>query len=159
MTAPGATPPFEVARGAFVITTDASRFDLDAITAFLARSYWAEAIPREIVARAIAGSLAFGLFDGARQIGFARAVTDRATFAYLADVYVLEEYRGRGLGKWLTETVLSHPELQGLRRWVLVTRDAHRLYAGFGFTPPANPAGYMEIARPGIYKTRPRQGG
>lgn len=145
---------FERTRDSFLITTDARRFDIDAIHAYLARSYWAEAIPRETVVRAIAGSLCFGLFDGARQIGFARTVTDRATFAYLADVYVLEEYRGRGLGKWLTQTVLAHPELQGLRRWMLVTRDAHGLYASFGFTPPANPGGYMEIARPGLYKNQ-----
>ena len=103
------------------------------------------------MARSIAGSLCFALLHGGRQVGFARVVTDRATFAYLCDVYVLEEHRGRGLGKWLVEEVRAHPDLQGLRRIVLVTKDAHGLYAGLGFQAPANPAGYMEIVVPGLY--------
>jgi GNAT superfamily N-acetyltransferase len=106
----------------------------------------------ELVERSIANSLCFALFDGERQVGFARVVTDRATFAYLCDVYVLEECRGRGLGKWLVEEVGAHPDLQGLRRFVLVTKDAHSLYASLGFQPLAKPAGFMEIAVPGIYK-------
>jgi GNAT superfamily N-acetyltransferase len=133
------------------ISTDPSLFDLDAIHAYLARSYWSEGIPKEIVARAIAGSLCFGLFDGTRQVGFARVISDRATFAYLCDVYVLEEHRGRGLAAWLMEVVISHPDLQGLRRFVLATRDAHGLYAKLGFTPLARPHIFMEIARPGLY--------
>jgi GNAT superfamily N-acetyltransferase len=133
------------------ISTDPSLLDLDAIHAYLARSYWAEGIPKEMVARAIAGSLCFGLFDGTRQVGFARVISDRATFAYLCDVYVLEEHRGRGLATWLMEAVISHPHLQGLRRFVLATRDAHGLYAKLGFTPLARAHIFMEIARPGLY--------
>jgi GNAT superfamily N-acetyltransferase len=141
-------------RETFEITTEPARMDVDAIHAYLRRSYWAEGIPREIVARAIAGSLNFGLFDGASQIGFARVVTDRATYAYLCDVYVLEAYQGRGLGTWLIQTVFAHPDLQGLRRLMLATRDAHGLYVKVGFTPLAHPDRHMEIARPGIYKSR-----
>jgi len=128
--------------------------DVDAIHAYLTRSYWSEGISKELVSRAMAGSLCFGLFDGGRQVGFARVVTDRATYAYLCDVYVLEEYQGRGLGTWMMRELMTHPDLQGLRRWGLVTRDAHRLYEKFGFAAPANPAGLMEIARPGMYLRR-----
>jgi GNAT superfamily N-acetyltransferase len=105
-----------------------------------------------VVAKSVEGSLCFGLFDGSRQIGFARVITDRSTFAYLCDVYVLEDYRGQGLGKKLMKAVCAHPDLQGVRRFVLVTRDAHGLYDQFGFTPLKDPSRYMEIARPGIYK-------
>ena len=125
--------------------------DLDAIHAYLTRSYWCEGIPKDLVARAMAGSLCFGLLDGERQIGFARIISDKATYAYLCDVYVLEEYQGRGLGTWLMRELMTHPDLQGLRRFSLVTRDAHRLYEKNGFTGLANPAGHMEIARPGMY--------
>ena len=125
--------------------------DLDAIHAYLSRSYWAEGVPREIVERSLLGSLAFGLFHGGRQVGLARVVTDRATFAYLCDVYVLEEHHGRGLGRWLIESVMAHPDLQGLRRFSLVTRDAHALYNTFGFSALASPDGHMEIVRPGLY--------
>jgi GNAT superfamily N-acetyltransferase len=142
-------------RDNYCITTDPQRFDLDAIHAYLTRSYWAEGISKSLVARSIEGSLGFGLFDGERQIGFARIISDRATFAYLCDVYVLEEHRGQGLSKWLMEVVLSHPELQGLRRLFLATRDAHGLYARYGFTPPAKPGNFMEITRPGLYKSAP----
>ena len=107
--------------------------------AFLSRSFWAEGIPRETVAKAVANSLCFGLFDGTSQVGLARVVTDRATFGYLCDVYVLETHRGQGLGKWLIETVMAHPDLQGLRRFQLVTRDAHGLYAGTVSTRQVNP--------------------
>ena len=115
---------------------------------FSGRSFWAEGIPRELVAKSIANSLCFGLFDGGAQVGFARVVTDRATFAYLCDVYVLESHRGRGLGKWLIEAVMAHPDLQDLRRFQLVTRDAHGLYAPHGFAPPGDPEWQMEIFRP-----------
>lgn len=142
----------QLARGDFHITTDPAAVDLDAVHAYLSRSYWSEGIPRELVARAIAGSIPFSVFEGDRQVGFARVITDRATFAYLADVYILEPYQGRGLGTWLVETIMAHPELQGLRRWSLVTRDAHALYAPVGFTPLAAPERYMEIARPGLYR-------
>jgi GNAT superfamily N-acetyltransferase len=135
----------EHAKGGFLVSSDPSRLDVDAIHAYLTRSYWARGIPRQLVARSLEHSLCFGLYDGTRQVGFARTVTDRATFAYLADVYVLEEYRGRGLGKWLVECVMSHPELEGLRRWVLVTRDAHGLYRALGWSPLGDPSSYMEI--------------
>ena len=112
------------------------------------------AAPRATVERAIANSLAFGVFDGPEQIGFARVVTDRATFAYLADVYILEPHRGRGLGKRLVETILAHEDLQGLRRFMLATRDAHGLYAAFGFHPLSKPERLMEIHRPDAYQAR-----
>ena len=139
-------------RDGFTVSTDPARLDLDAIHAFLATSYWAEGIPREILERALRGSLCFGLYEGERQVGLARVITDAATFAYLCDVYVLPEMRGRGLGKWLIECVMEHPDLQGLRRFSLVTRDAHELYRPFGFTEIQSPGRHMEIARPGLYK-------
>ena len=139
-------------RDRFTITTDQARLDLAAIHDYLKRSYWSPGIPFEIMERAIRNSLAFGLFCGSAQIGFARVVTDRATFGYLADVYVLEEYRGQGLATWLIECVCSHPDLQGLRRFSLATRDAHALYRKFGFKEIGNPSQQMEIVRPGIYE-------
>ena len=145
---------FERSRDTFRITTDVASMDLDAIHAYLTRSYWSEGISKELVSKAMAGSLCFGLFDAGRQVGFARVVTDRATYAYLCDVYVLEDYQGRGLGTWMMRELMTHPDLQGLRRWGLVTRNAHRLYEKFGFAAPANPAGLMEIARPGMYLRR-----
>ena len=138
-------------KGKYSITTDPQKLDLDAIHAFLSRSFWAEGISRDIVARSIANSLCFGLFEGSNQVGFARVVTDRATYAYLCDVYVLESHRGQGLGKWLIETVMAHPDLQGLRRFQLVTRDAHGLYSRHGFATPANPDRHMEIFKHGMY--------
>jgi ribosomal protein S18 acetylase RimI-like enzyme len=141
----------EYTNGQYSITTDTQRLDLDAIHAYLTRSFWAEGIPKALMAKAIAHSLCFGLFAGANQIGFARVVTDRATFAYLCDVYVLETHRGRGLGKWLIETVMAHPDLQGLRRFQLVTRDAHGLYSRHGFAAPMNPERHMEIFKHGMY--------
>jgi GNAT superfamily N-acetyltransferase len=139
-------------QGEYVITDDPARVDLDALHAFLVTAYWCEGIPREIVERSVRNSLNFPLFHGSRQVGFARVVTDRATFAWVADVYVLPEERGRGLAKWLMSVVTGHPSLAGLRRWTLATRDAHGLYQQFGFTPPAKPERMMEIARPGIYR-------
>ena len=137
--------------GQYTITTDQEKLDLNAIHAFLSRSFWAEGISRDTVATSIANSLCFGMFDGNEQVGFARVVTDRATYAYLCDVYVLETHRGRGLGKWLIETVMAHPDLQGLRRFQLVTRDAHGLYSRHGFAAPAHPERVMEIFRHGMY--------
>ncbi|HUA34722.1 MAG TPA: GNAT family N-acetyltransferase [Candidatus Binataceae bacterium] len=136
---------------AIEITTDRARMDVDAIRAFLARSYWANGIAREVVARAVANSLCFGAFAGAAQIGFVRVVTDCATFAYVADVYVLEAYRGRGISKALMAAVRAHPDLQGLRRWHLATRDAHGLYRQFGFTALENPDRHMESVDPEVY--------
>lgn len=145
-------PSLEWRRGEFYITTDRKRLDLAAIHRFLSEeSYWAAGVPRSTVARAVRKSLCFGLFCGSGQIGFARVVTDGATFAYLCDVYVLGEFRGRGLAKWLMECIASHPELQGLRRWMLVTRDAQGLYKQFGFQPLAKPQAYMERFDPAVY--------
>ena len=138
--------------GQYSITTDTQKLDVNAIHAYLVRSFWAEGIPRTTVAKAVANSLCFGLFDGSAQIGLARVVTDRATYAYLCDVYVLETHRGRGLGKWLIETVMAHPDLQGLRRFQLVTRDAHGLYTRHGFAPPVHPERHMEIFKHGMYR-------
>lgn len=142
---------FERSRDTFRITTDVAAMDAGAIHAYLTRSYWAEGISRPLVEKSMAGSLCFGLLEAGRQIGFARVITDRATYAYLCDVYVLDEYRGRGLGRWMMDQLLQHPDLQGLRRFGLVTRDAHGLYERCGFGPLASPAGHMEIARPGLY--------
>jgi len=130
---------------ALSISNDRARLDVDAIHAYLSRSYWAAGITRERVARSLERSLCFGLFDGARQIGFARVVTDAATFAYLADVYVLEEYRGQGLGKQLVDAVRAHPDFADLRRFVLWTRDAHGLYERFGFRRLGDQPGLMGI--------------
>jgi GNAT superfamily N-acetyltransferase len=141
----------DVTRGAFTVSDNPGRLDPVAIHAYLVRSYWAEGIPLELVRRSLAGSLSVGLYHQDRQIGLARIITDRATFAYLCDVYVLEEYRGQGLGKWLMETVMTHPDLQGLRRFSLVTRTAQGLYSPLGFVPVANPGNHMEIVRPGLY--------
>lgn len=139
-------------RDGFTVSTDPARLDVDAVHAFLATAYWCEGIPRETVERALRNSLCFGLYEGDRQIGLARVITDAATYAYLCDVYVLPEYRGQGLGTWLMQCVMEHPDLQGLRRFSLVTRDAHELYRPFGFAEIDRPERHMEIARPGIYK-------
>ena len=134
------------------ISTDPKRLDVEVIHAFLNRSYWAEGIPRNLVERSIRGSLNFGAYAGSAQVGYARVVTDGATF-YLADVFVLEDYRRMGISKILMRTILDHPDLQGLWRWSLVTRDAHELYEQFGFRRPVHPERYMEIARPGLYRS------
>ena len=127
------------------ISTDPGRLQLDAIHAYLTRSYWSPGIPKELVARAIANSMCFGLYLGDEQVGFARVVTDKSSFAYLADVYVLEAHRGQGLSKRLVAEIQAHPELQGLRRFLLATRDAHGLYAQFGFKPLSAPERLMEL--------------
>ncbi len=122
----------EVHKNNFTISTDPARLDVNAIADFLSRAYWAKGRPRERTERALANSLVFGLYDGEKQIGLARVVTDYAIFAYLCDVFIHEDYRSHGLGKWLMQTVHEHPDLQGLRRWTLATRDAHGLYKQFG---------------------------
>src|SRR5215212_10016225 len=132
-------------RDGYVISTDASRPDLKTVHDFLKGSYWAAGVSFEVVERSVENSMVFGVYHEAEQVGFARVVTDRATFAYLADVFVLEAHRGRGLGGWLVEVVLSHPELRGLRRWMLATRDAHELYRRYRFA---------ELGRPGIFMER-----
>ena len=145
----------------YLISDDLTKLDLDVIHKFLSEhSYWARGIPREVVARSIANSLCFGVYalgnanpdSGWRQVGFARVTTDRATFAYLADVFVLPEHRGRGLSKRLMEAVLAHPDLQGLRRWMLATADAHDLYRRFGFAELSRPDRFMQRHDPDVYK-------
>jgi GNAT superfamily N-acetyltransferase len=131
-------------RGEYIISTDKTRLDLAAVHGFLKDSYWAAGVPERVVRRSVEGSLAFGVYRGGEQAGFARVVTDHATFAYLADVFILETHRGRGLGKWLMEVIFSHPDLQDLRRWMLATRDAHDLYRMYGFTELGDPAIFME---------------
>ena len=134
------------------VSTDPARLDVDAVHAFLSRSYWSPDIPRAVLERALANSLCFGAYEGSRQVGFARVVTDRATFAWVCDVYVVESHRRRGIADALLAAVLGHPELQGLRRWSLATRDAHALYRRHGFLPLADPARAMEIRRPDVYQ-------
>jgi GNAT superfamily N-acetyltransferase len=137
----------EWTRDRYTISDDPARVDVDSVHRYLSReSYWARGVPRDVVERSIAGSLPFGVYapDGSLA-GFARAVTDRAVFAYVADVFVLEAHRGRGLGVWLMETMIAHPDLRGLRRWILFTEDAHGLYERFGFGPPALPDRFMEL--------------
>jgi GNAT superfamily N-acetyltransferase len=150
-----ATPVHEYRRGELLVTTDRSRIDVDVVHGYLASCYWAGEIPREIVERSIKSSYCFSLFEGSAQIGFARLVTDFATYAYICDVFVLDPHRGRGLGKWLMECIRENADLQGLRRWSLVTRDAHGLYRQFGFQSPKMAERYMEIVDSDIYKKAP----
>lgn len=138
-------------RDEFVISTDPTQLDLPVIHGFLHTSYWARGIPLEVVEQAVANSLMFGIYHNDQQIGGARIVTDYATFAYIADVFVLDAFRGQGLGKWLMEIVIAHPQLQGLRRWMLMTADAHGLYQQFGFTPLARPDRALELWFPDVY--------
>lgn len=142
----------EFQRNGYTISTDKSRLDLGVIHGFLSHSYWAEGIPLTIVRKSIDNSLCFGIYRREEQVGFARVISDFATYAYLADVFVLETYQGQGLGKWLVQSILSHPELQGLRRWSLATRDAHGLYAQFGFKPLEKPENEMLLRYPNRYK-------
>lgn len=136
----------------YEISTETQRFDVALIHEFLRNSYWARNIPREVVERSLRNSLCFGAFCQERQVGFARAVTDRATFAYVADVFVVPEHRGRGVARLLMRAILNHPELRGLRRLLLATRDAHGLYAQFGFQPIPNPGDFMTIHHPNVYQ-------
>lgn len=142
-------------RGEFTLSDEPEDQQQEQIHAYLTRSYWAEGISLDLVRRSLRHSLCLGIFHRDRQIGLARVVTDRATFAYLCDVYILEEFRGQGLARWLMEAVSSHPDLQGLRRFMLATRDAHRLYAQFGFVPAARPESLMEIVKRGLYQPAP----
>lgn len=140
------------ARGEFAISTDRSRLDIDAIHKFLSEeSYWAGERTLEQTRTAIDNSICFGLYHEDKQIGFARVVSDRATFAYIGDVFVLSEYRGQGLSKWLMQVIIEHPELQGLRRWVLATKDAHGLYEQFEFAQLRYPERWMEETAPNAY--------
>ena len=136
----------------YEISADKQRLDIATIHEYLAQSYWSPGVPRAVVERAIEGSLCFGVFHQRKQVGFARVVTDKATFAYLADVFILEPHRGKGLSKRLMRLLVAHPDLQGLRRFMLATKDAHGLYKQFGFTELASPARFMELHRPHVYK-------
>jgi GNAT superfamily N-acetyltransferase len=131
-------------RGEYLISTDKGRLDLEVIHGFLTTSYWAAGRPLQVIERSIENSLAFGVYKAGEQVGFARVITDYATFAWIADVFILDSDRGRGLGKWLIETIISHPELQRFRRWVLATKDAHELYRRFGFDELKRPERWME---------------
>jgi GNAT superfamily N-acetyltransferase len=141
-------------KGEYIITTDKSKMDIPVIHSYLTRSYWSEGIPVETVAKAIDGSICFGLFHGDRQIGVTRVITDKATFAYLCDVFIDESYRGKGLGKWMIEVILEQEYLQGLRRITLTTRDAHGLYSQYGFAPLPIPERWMMIQDSEIYKKK-----
>jgi GNAT superfamily N-acetyltransferase len=153
--------PFFAAQGermndsdGFVISCDPALLDVPLIHEFLTASYWSPGIPIDVVERGIRHSLCFGVYRQREQVGFARVITDQATFAYLADVFILESHRGRGLSKRLMTAICDHPALQGLRRFMLATRDAHGLYEQFGFTPLANPSRIMERFRPDVYAAR-----
>ena len=136
----------------FIISTDHERLQIDVIQRFLTEdSYWANNRTLEQTVTAIKNSLPFGVYKGENQIGFARVVSDYATFAYIGDVFILEEYRGTGLSKWLMEVMLLHPDLQGLRRWILATKDAHGLYEQFGFHNLKFPERWMELPAPNAY--------
>ncbi|MBN9282993.1 MULTISPECIES: GNAT family N-acetyltransferase [unclassified Flavobacterium] len=140
-------------KGDFTISTDKSKLDLEVIHDYLAnQSYWSKNIPKERIRKSIANALCFGIYYKDKQIGYAKVVSDFSTMAYLGDVFVLEDYRGQGLSKWLMETIMSHPELTGLRRWILLTSDAHELYKKFGWQPIASPEKWMEIHRPDIFR-------
>ena len=147
-----APPSTEWTRGEYVVSTSRDRVSLDVVHRFLASSYWAPGVPYETVRHSVANSLPFGVYHAGAMIGFARVITDYATFGYLADVFVLPEHRGRGLGSWLVECVLAHPALQTLRSWGLKTRDAQALYRRFGFAEPPSTATFMQ--RPGGGTTR-----
>lgn len=137
---------YEVKKEDFSISTDKTKLNIGIIYNYLCKeSYWAKNIPMKTVKKSIKGSCCFGVYHKSEQVGFARVVTDHATFGYIADVFILDEYRGKGLSKWLMETIMNHPELQGLRRWMLATRDAHGLYAQFGFLPLDKPERIMGL--------------
>jgi GNAT superfamily N-acetyltransferase len=144
----------EVHQGEFTISTDRSLLNVEGVCAFLEQTYWGKARPREMMRKALLNSFCFGLYRPDQQIGFARAITDYATYAYLADVYILEPWRGQGLGRWLIQTILEHPELKLVRRWALITQDAHELYTPLGFRALKNPEHHMELRLPGL-KTNP----
>ena len=135
---------YEAKKNDFIISTDKTKLDIVLIHTYLSKeSYWAKNIPLNVVKKSIKGSCCFGLYKNKEQIGFARVVTDHATFGYIADVFILDEYRGKGLSKWLMTAIMKHPDLQGLRRWMLATRDAHGLYTQFGFLPLDKPERIM----------------
>ncbi|WP_428240007.1 GNAT family N-acetyltransferase [Gynuella sp.] len=134
-------------------SSDLQDMDIDAIHQFLSQSYWSKGLPLSVLQKAMENSMCFGVFaSDQQQVGFARMITDKATFAYLADVYILEAHRGKGLSKWLVKNILEHPDLQGLRRILLATRDAHELYSRFGFEPVQDATPFMQIWHPKVYQ-------
>src|SRR5262245_50923776 len=135
---------FEIQHGEFTLSTDPSRLDFEAIHSFLSETYWGKNRSREVLRTALSNSFCFGVYKGSEQIGFSRVITDYATFGYLADVYILEGYRRRGLGRWMINSIISHPSLKGLRRWALVTQDCHNLYRECGFTALTVPDHHMQ---------------
>jgi N-acetylglutamate synthase-like GNAT family acetyltransferase len=148
----------EYLRDGYTISTDKSRLDITAIHSYLSgEAYWSKGIPREVVERGIENSLCFGVYQRQRQVGFARVISDYASFAYLCDVFILEPYRAQGLGKWLMSCIMSHPDLQGLRNFLLFTKDAHGLYAQYGFTPVSNPERIMAVRDLDIYQRQASQ--
>jgi N-acetylglutamate synthase-like GNAT family acetyltransferase len=146
--------PETYTRTNYSISSERSKIDLDFVHGYLSRSYWAEDIPKEIVAKSIENSLCFGIYKNNQQVGFARVITDHSTFAYLADVFIIEEERGKGLSKWLMECILKHEQLQGLRNFCLLTRDAHTLYEQFGFKNLEKPQNFMARKKDNFYKKK-----
>ena len=151
---------YSIEQNNYLISTDKSKIDVDYVHGFLSQSYWSPGVPVKVVKKAMKGSLCFGVYyrgkqdlPASRQVGYARMVTDKATFAYMADVFIDEDHRGKGLAKWLVETILAHPQLQGLRRILLATKDAHKLYEQCGFTSINNPERYM-VYNPSAYKSK-----
>src|SRR5262245_16489646 len=145
----------ELRHGSFLVSDDRALLDMDIVHGFLSTCYWSPSIPRPLLERAIAASIPFGVYDtseGRKQVGFSRVISDRATFAYIADVFIVEAWRGRGLSKLMMRCLLAHPDLQGLRRICLLTRDAHGLYAKFGFTGLDNPGAFMLINKRDMYR-------
>jgi len=148
--------PRQWRRDEFVISTDRAKLDIDLVHAYLASSYWASGMPRSTLERAVENSLTFGIYRDDEQVGFARVIADLATYAYLSDVFVVDAFRGRGLSKWLMECILAHPDLQGLRRFALFTRDAQGLYERYGFGPARGKSTYLERWEPNVYATTSR---
>ena len=149
---PTLNAPVTRALSGYTLSDDPARLDLEAMHAFLREAYWSRGLPRAVLERAVAGSLCIGAYEArGAQVGFARFVTDYATFCYVCDVYVLDAHRGKGIARAMLDLALAHPRMQGLRRWMLVTRDAHALYEGCGFTPLAHPERHLEKSRPDFY--------
>ncbi len=144
---------YTVIKNEFSISTDKTKIDIEYVHQFLTQSYWSPGVPLETVKKAMDGSLCFSIYDKDKQMGYARMITDKATFAYLADVFIDEKFRGRGLGKWLVKVILAHPDLQGLRRIMLATKDAHKLYEQCDFTSLNNPERFM-VYNPDINKSK-----
>ncbi len=144
---------YSIEKNNYLVSTDKNKINVDYVHGFLSQSYWSPGVPVKVVKKAMKGSLCFGVYYKDKQVGYARMVTDKATFAYLADVFIDEDHRGKGLAKWLVETILAYPQLQNLRRILLATKDAHKLYEQCGFTSINNPERYM-VYNPSVYKSK-----